>query len=174
MLFTYVYIHFLSPDSLTKSWRTGTFSDTSSFQPAPNTRLNTLHPLHSLESMCPLFLWSVVHIPCMAATPLKNSSPFNCYLPSSHVASCTPTYAHLNCSSATLIHCAFTIQGSAPGFSLLNIIIFSDPVSLWIPLLATEFTWIKLGLYVNLDFLQYFIRNLRSGVLPCFFFSSSL
>lgn len=59
---------------------------------------------------------------------------------------CPP--AHLHPSPATLTHYTSTLQGSASEFCLLNTIIFSDPGSLWLPLLATELAWIKLGLHL--------------------------
>ena len=124
--------------------------------------------------MCPPFLWGAALTPCVATTPLKYPSSLHCSLPSSQVPSYTSAHAHLHPSPATPVRYIFTICGLAPGFCLWNAIIFSSPGS-------HELAWIKLGLhlfsgcfvYVNVVSFRYSIRDLRSGALSCFSFSSS-
>lgn len=87
------------------------------------------------------------YIPCMAAKPLKKPSPLNSYLQSSQVLSCTPTYAHLHIFIHLLPHSLTMHLLSKVQLCLLNTIIFSDPGSLWLPLLVTELAGIQPGLH---------------------------
>lgn len=149
-----VYIHFLSSDNgkMASIRAQVCFLVPHHFTQHP-TRGSTPSKPSTLEQRRHVLLASGVqgHIPCRAAMPLKKPSPLNCYLQSSQVLSCTPTYAHLHIFTHLLPHSLAThptLQGSVSEFCLLNTIIFSDPGSLWLPLLATELARIKLGLHL--------------------------
>lgn len=102
-----VYIHFLSSDNGKMASIRGQvcFLVPHHFTQHP-TRGSTPSKPSTLEQRRHVLLASGVqgHIPCRAAMPLKKPSPLNCYLRSSQVLSCTPTYAHLHIFTHLLPH----------------------------------------------------------------------
>lgn len=131
--------------------------------------------LSTLACQCvPPCLHDAVPHPLMAAVPLKNPSPPNCYLQFRQ----EPFVYCLRPHSSPRSH---SPQGPAPGFCLLNMIIFPGPGSLEPPLLATALAWMKFGLhvlpgcfrYAQLASFQYSKRNWgKEEPFLAFFFSS--
>lgn len=96
------------------------FPGTSSFHPAPSTRLTTLHAQHPLTPVCPRSLRDAVPHSLHGNYTLLKVHPHS--TANFSLARCLPVTPHihpppgLSSSGASLNHYASTLKGSSPGF----------------------------------------------------------